>query len=121
MAPHNWRKGRQRGTPDQRGYGTAHRALRARWAPLVARGGVRCWRCGKPIPAGSRWHLGHDDRDRSIYRGPEHASCNLRAAAQAGRRKSEEVKARKAGKLPPPKAKPVPRVISLRYTQDDWS
>ena len=30
------------------------------------------------------WDLGHDDYDRSIYRGPEHARCNRSAAASRG-------------------------------------
>ena len=34
----------------------------------------------------SNWHLGHDDNDRTVYRGPEHESCNLKAAARKGRR-----------------------------------
>jgi len=38
-----------------------------------------CWRCGGPIDPND-WHLGHDDHDRTIYRGPEHPLCNLRAA-----------------------------------------
>jgi hypothetical protein len=66
-----------------RGYGRAHQLLRARWAPRVAAGGVDCWRCGQPIRADEDWHLGHDDHDRTIYRGPEHVGCNC---ATEGRR-----------------------------------
>jgi hypothetical protein len=51
--------------------------------PIVAEGGVDCWRCGLPILPDSEWHLGHDDHDRSKYRGPEHTWCN---SATAGRR-----------------------------------
>ena len=68
----------------QRGYGSAHRRLRAQWAPTVATGTVRCWRCGKPISAGQAWDLGHDDDNRDVYRGPEHADCN-RGAPHRGR------------------------------------
>ena len=59
-------------------YGHAHRKLRARWAPRVARGDVPCARCGNLILPGEAWHLDHDD-DRSSYLGPSHADCNSRA------------------------------------------
>lgn len=49
-----------------------------------------CWRCleEKSIthyvdPRPGHWHLGHDDHDRSIIRGPECPAGNL---ATAGRR-----------------------------------
>lgn len=57
-------------------YGPQHQAERRRWAPHVAAGKVRCWRCGHPIRRGQRWDLGHDDDDPSVYRGPEHVACN---------------------------------------------
>lgn len=47
---------------------------------------VACWRCGRPIVKGSPWHLGHDDRDRTVYRGAECPTCNLTAAARKGAR-----------------------------------
>lgn len=80
-----------RGRPDgrtsaQRGYGAAHRRLRAAWTPRVAAGGVLCARCGRPIVPGSAWDLGHDDRDRSYYVGPEHRSCNRAVAGRSRRR-----------------------------------
>lgn len=56
-----------------RGYGYLHQKLRAQWAPQVARGDVACWRCGRLILPGQVWHLGHDDHDRSVTHGPEHA------------------------------------------------
>jgi hypothetical protein len=68
---------------DQHGqylYGKAHKAARKRWEQLVARGGVSCWRCGKPIPPGSAWDLGHVDdvNARRVFpdRHPEHIGCN---------------------------------------------
>lgn len=74
------------GTTTARGYGTRHRGLRAWWAPRVARGTVNCRRCGHPIRTGQPWDLGHDDHDRTTYRGPEHANCNRSAGArQRGR------------------------------------
>jgi hypothetical protein len=68
-----------------RGYGWRHQQLRARVAQIVAAGRAVCWRCGRPIRPGARWDLGHDDHDRSLYRGPEHLRCN-RATAGRGRR-----------------------------------
>lgn len=63
-------------TTTERGYGSAHRRLRARWAPSVARGEVACARCKQPILPGQPWDLGHDDNDRTKYSGPEHRDCN---------------------------------------------
>jgi hypothetical protein len=59
-----------------RGYGAGHQRVRKAFQPLVAAGLVSCWRCGQPILRTDEWDLGHDDRDRSRYRGPEHRSCN---------------------------------------------
>jgi len=63
------------------GYGSSHQKLRRRWAAVIARGGVTCWRCRLPILPGMAWDLGHDDLDRRIYRGPEHRYCNRAAGA----------------------------------------
>lgn len=68
--------GRPRKTTTQRGYGHAHQARRAKWAPKVKAGGVKCWRCRRPIHPNEPWDLGHDDNDRTQYRGPEHQACN---------------------------------------------
>ncbi|WP_395705136.1 hypothetical protein [Rhodococcus ruber] len=73
---------RRRGTSTQRGYGRDHRNMREAWRPMVEAGTVRCARCGRPIRPGQPWDLGHDDHDRSRYRGPEHQGCNR---ATAGR------------------------------------
>ena len=70
------------GTTTARGYGAAHKALRAWWAPRVQRGRVHCARCRQLIRKGEPWDLGHDDANRIRYRGPEHADCNRRAGAQ---------------------------------------
>ena len=56
--------------------------MRRMWAPRVAAGVVACARCGRLIPAGEPWDLGHDDFDRRVYTGPEHRRCNR---ATAGR------------------------------------
>ena len=65
-----------------RGYGSAHRARRARLKPFVEAGSVRCVRCGELIKAGEKWDLGHvDGTERTVYSGPEHRFCNRRTAA----------------------------------------
>ena len=79
------------GSTAARGYGREHRQLRARWAPKVAAGAVDCWRCGRCIEPGEPWDLGHDDDDRTVYRGPECRRCNRAAPRlrQAGPRSSQ--------------------------------
>ncbi len=67
---------RRKPNTTERGYGSNHQRLRKRLAPSVERGEVTCWRCGKWIRPGTPWDLGHDDYDRSITRGAEHARCN---------------------------------------------
>lgn len=84
---HRAERERLRGTRQQRGYDYRHDQLRSRWAPRVAAGAVKCWRCGELIAPDEPWDLGHDDNDRTKYRGPEHAfRCNRSAAG----RKSHE-------------------------------
>jgi hypothetical protein len=56
-----------------------HRRIRAALLPSVGAGLQVCARCGEPIEPGEKWHLGHDDRDRRYYSGPEHAICNSTA------------------------------------------
>lgn len=69
-----------------RGYGAAHQALRKRWAQIVANGEANCARCGRWIAPGAHWDLGHHDRDRSVYVGPEHRRCNRATAGRRPRR-----------------------------------
>ena len=89
------------GSTTQRGYGVQHVALRAELAPAVERGEVNCWRCGRPIKPGQAWDLGHDDHDRTLYRGPEHArrsaTCrgNRSVGASHGQRRRALLKAAK--------------------------
>ncbi|WP_322859147.1 hypothetical protein U8D42_04000 [Mycobacterium europaeum] len=63
-----------------RGYGNAHQRERARWAPLVATGGVRCVRCHEYIKPGQRWALDHADTPDAhrlgLYWGCSHQHCN---------------------------------------------
>lgn len=73
---------RKNGTTTARGYGNDHQALRRQWAERIKLGGVSCWRCGRPIHPTHAWDLGHDDHDRTIYRGPEHRHENRAAGAR---------------------------------------
>jgi hypothetical protein len=94
-----------------RGYGAAYQRARREWAALVKAGGVACARCGKPIVDGkirtakgrvvSSWHLGHDDWNRSIIRGPEHWFCNLGGAGRKAGVGARARAARRAAALPP--------------------
>lgn len=77
---------RDRPSSAERGYGPEHRKRRKRWAKRVEAGGVRCWRCDHPINPDDQWDLGHDDRDRTIWRGPECIPCNRGTAANRRRR-----------------------------------
>lgn len=61
------------GSSTQRGYGYKHQQLRKQIESKVRAGRATCWRCEQPIKPTQHWDLGHDDYDRSIYRGPEHA------------------------------------------------
>ena len=71
-----------RGTPQERGYGKAHRQARARWKRLVDSGEAHCCRCGGPIPPKSEFHLDHT-ADRSGYLGVSHPRCNVAWANKA--------------------------------------
>lgn len=77
-----------RGTRQQRGYDSTYDAQHREWQQRLDTGElVLCWRhAGTPQehyvdPRPGRWHLGHDDDDRSIIRGPECPAGNLEAAA----------------------------------------
>jgi hypothetical protein len=63
---------------------TAYKRARAAAKREVDAGRAHCWRCGTWLPPRSEFHLGHDDDDRSIIRGAECPSCNLKAAASTG-------------------------------------
>jgi hypothetical protein len=74
-----------------------YRALRRAVAAEVQAGRGVCWRpnCRRPLPPGSKWHLGHDDNDRSIIRGAECVPCNLSAAGRKGARVRNAAQSRK--------------------------
>lgn len=75
--PAEWAQGvRRMGHGSARRYGYAHRKIRTWWVPRVATGLVQCWRCGIVIRADEQWHLGHDDGNAQVYKGPEHIDCN---------------------------------------------
>lgn len=79
---HRRAKEQSRGNRHARGYGNDHDKARAEWAPLVATGNVKCWRCKDYLPSDQPWDLGHRD-DRTGYAGPEHPSCNRATAGRA--------------------------------------
>ena len=82
---HERAKDQARGTRQQRGYDAKHDALRADYQRRMDAGErFTCWRGGEPIDP-SNWHLGHDDNDRTAYRGPECPACNLATAGRAKR------------------------------------
>ena len=90
MAAHRWRTKRTTAADLERRRvyaGPEHRRLKAAIRAQIERGvPTYCWRpgCGKRITRDTPWHLGHDDHDRSVYRGAECATCNIRAAARKG-------------------------------------
>jgi hypothetical protein len=76
-----------RGRRAARGYDTEYDRQRREWEKRLARGErVACWRCRRRIMPRDEWNLGHDDDDRTIIKGPEHAGCNQRAAGLAAHR-----------------------------------
>jgi hypothetical protein len=83
-----------------RGYGAAHRARRLQYQRLVAAGGARCARCGKPITPGELWDLGHiDGTNKTEYSGPEHAKCNRAAGARLSNAKRRGTNAKRRQRI----------------------
>jgi len=63
-----------------RGYGSAHREVRAWWKPIVEQGAAQCHAidCLEPtrwIQPWAQWDLGHNEA-RTAWTGPEHVRCN---------------------------------------------
>lgn len=67
-------------------YSYAHRQLRKHFAAVVEAGQAHCWRCGTWLDPRQPWDLGHDDRDKEVWRGPECRPCNRGTAAARGNR-----------------------------------
>lgn len=61
-----------------------YRKAKAAARVVVDAGLASCWRCGHWLAPGGPWHLGHDDHDRSIIRGPECVTCSSKTAASRG-------------------------------------
>lgn len=85
---HRWGK-KDRNTPAERARrakydAPEHRRARVTFRRLVDAGLARCWRCGRPIPPGEAFHVGHHDIDTDRIMGPEHPACNGRAATLKG-------------------------------------
>ena len=86
-AEHNRERERARGNANARGYDHAHRELRKAFIPEHQAGTLICWRCREIITPDEQWDLGHDDEDRTVYRGPEHRNrCNRAAAGRKSHR-----------------------------------
>lgn len=79
-------------TTTDRGYGWQHQKLRAEYVKQMKQDGyLVCARCGEVITPEMPFDLGHDDYDRSVYTGPEHANeCNRAAGARKGNRMRAE-------------------------------
>ena len=81
------------GKTNDRGCGRQHQLLREAYKQRMARGEqFTCWRCGGWVDPAQPWDLGHDDHDRSVYRGPEHRGRECTAVgggnrATAGRKR----------------------------------
>jgi hypothetical protein len=71
------RRRSRRPYPSQR-YGMAHKAMRARLAPVLATGTVKCARCDELIGTDEKWELDHRDDGRG-WLGCSHQRCNARA------------------------------------------
>ena len=79
---HTRQRDQARGTRQARGYDAAHDRLRASYQRRMDAGEpFVCWRCSRLIDPDD-WHLGHDDHDRTRYRGPECPPCNLSTASR---------------------------------------
>lgn len=79
---------RAKSSPEARGYGAEHRALREKLLPLAY--GKDCPLCGDAMEEGQKLHLDHNE-DRTGYRGMVHGTCNLRDGARRGRERQRQM------------------------------
>lgn len=84
---HTRDRDKARGTRQARGYDATYDAERAAWQRRLDTGEkITCWRCseqGQPHPVDpTHWHLGHDNHDRTIIRGPQCTQSNLTDAGR---------------------------------------
>jgi hypothetical protein len=81
-----------------------HRAKVKEYKALQADGLASCWRCGRWLGPGMEMHAGHDDHDRTVYRGPECGTCSRNTAARRGNRVSNANRRRQRERqIPPPR------------------
>lgn len=75
---HDAARGRRQARGYDRTYDTTRRSYQAQ---MNAGEAFACWRCaeiGRPhLVDPRRWHLGHDNEDRRIVRGPQCPESNL--------------------------------------------
>lgn len=69
-------------------YCTHHQQMRVQWEAAVRTGKAECWRCGKALAPTELFDLGHDDDDRTRYRGPECRPCNRSTSTRRKQRES---------------------------------
>jgi hypothetical protein len=79
---HRKARDKARGTRQKRGYDAAYDRLRRQYQHRMDSGETfTCWRCvelGKPHTVNpDDWHLGHDNDDKSVIRGPQCPASNL--------------------------------------------
>ena len=113
-------------------YGHAHRRARAKWADLVAQGGVECCelvclKSSRLINPDEPWHLAHTP-DGDAYLGPAHAECNTSEGARRGNRtRISPSQSQIEGSIPlvgdahypAPASHPSPRTVILATTRSN--
>lgn len=68
--------------------GTPVRKARKYWSGVIAQGGVKCCRCGKPVLVNDSWQVDHYPISREhggTQTWPAHSFCNMSAGGKRGR------------------------------------